>query len=47
MISHHDVSNFLRHADRVYRLAPDRGDGVGLELVQNDADVMVSDRNPI
>ncbi|MEO2018157.1 MAG: DNA repair protein [Fuerstiella sp.] len=43
MISHHDVSNFLRHADRVYRLTPDRGDGVGLELVQNDADVMVSD----
>ena len=43
MISHHDVSNFLRHADRVYQLTPDRGDGVGLELVQNDADVMVSD----
>ncbi len=43
MISHHDVSNFLRHADRVYRLTPDRGDGVGLELVQNDADLMVSD----
>ncbi|HIF00097.1 MAG TPA: DNA repair protein [Planctomycetes bacterium] len=43
MISHHDVSNFLRHADRVYRLTPDRGDGVGLELVRNDADVMVSD----
>jgi hypothetical protein len=47
MISHHDVSNFLRHADRVYRLTPDRGDGVGLELVQNDADVMVSDSNPV
>jgi ABC-type cobalamin transport system ATPase subunit len=36
MISHHDVSNFLRHADRVYRLAPDRGEGVRLELVTSD-----------
>ena len=47
MISHHDVSNFLRHADRVYQLTPDRGDGVGLELVQNDAEVMVTDSNPV
>lgn len=47
MISHHDVSNFLRHADRVYQLTPDRGDGVGLELVQNDTDVMVTDSNPV
>ena len=44
MISHHDVSNFLRHADRVYRLSPDRGDGVGIELVLNDEDAMVSDQ---
>lgn len=43
MISHHDVSNFLRYADRVYRLSPDRGNGVGIELVQKDADAMVSD----
>ncbi|MDG2127727.1 MAG: DNA repair protein [Fuerstiella sp.] len=47
MISHHDVSSFLRHADRVYRLAPDRGDGVGLELVRNDADVIVSDSTSV
>lgn len=43
MISHHDVSSFLRHADRVYRLTPDRGEGVGLEAIESDADVMVSD----
>lgn len=33
MISHHDVNQFIRHADRVYRLSPDRGEGVGIELV--------------
>jgi DNA repair exonuclease SbcCD ATPase subunit len=33
MISHHDVNQFVRHADRVYRLSPDRGEGVGIELV--------------
>ena len=43
MISHHDVASFVRHADRVYRLTPDRGAGVGIEQVQTDADVMVSD----
>lgn len=43
MISHHDVSGFLRFADKVYRLTPDRGEGVGVELIQGDADVMVSD----
>ena len=43
MISHHDVANFVRHADRVYRLTPDRGEGVGIDKVQTDADVMISD----
>ncbi len=38
MISHHDVASFVRHADRVYRLTPDRGDGVGLEQVENESD---------
>ena len=38
MISHHDVASFLRYADRVYRLIPDRGDGVRLEVVQRDQD---------
>lgn len=33
MISHHDVSQFVRHADRVYRLTPDRGEGVQIEEV--------------
>ncbi|SMP73169.1 hypothetical protein SAMN06265222_11642 [Neorhodopirellula lusitana] len=37
MISHHDVTHFIRHADKVYRLSPDRGDGVGLEQVVADA----------
>ena len=39
MISHHDVTHFIRHADKVYRLKPDRGDGVGLEEVTADAPV--------
>lgn len=43
MVSHHNVSSFLRHADRVYRLSPDRGDGVGIEPIQSDTDVMTSD----
>ncbi len=34
MISHHDVANFIRYADRVYRLSPDRGEGVGIEQIQ-------------
>lgn len=36
MISHHDVHSFTRHADRIYRLSPDRGDGVRLHLVDNE-----------
>jgi len=36
MISHHDVNHFIRHADRVYRLSPDRGAGVGLELIESE-----------
>lgn len=36
MISHHDVNSFVRYADRVYRMSPDRGDGVKLECIQND-----------
>ncbi len=43
MISHHDVSNFLRHADKVYRLTPDRGSGVGIQRIDSDSDVMVCD----
>ncbi len=43
MISHHDVASFLRHADRVYRLIPDRGEGVGIERVDRDIDVMITD----
>jgi DNA repair exonuclease SbcCD ATPase subunit len=43
MISHHDVANFLRYADRVYRLSPDRGEGVGIEMIQADQEVMESD----
>lgn len=37
MISHHDVNSFLRYADRVYQLTPDRGEGVGLERVESDS----------
>ena len=40
MISHHDVSNFLRYADRVYRLVPDQGEGVKIERVESDEAVM-------
>ncbi len=43
MISHHDVSNFLRHADKVYRLTTDRGSGVGIQRIDSDSDVMVCD----
>ncbi len=43
MISHHDVSSFQRNADRIYRLIPDRGDGVGIELVKSDAEAMTPD----
>jgi DNA repair exonuclease SbcCD ATPase subunit len=45
MISHHDVSSFLRYADRVYRLSPDRGDGVGIEQIRDDSDVMIGDNS--
>lgn len=40
MISHHDVSSFLRYADRVYRLIPDRGEGVKIERVESDEAAM-------
>ena len=43
MISHHDVANFIRYADRVYRLSPDRGEGVGIEQIQTDEQSMVED----
>ena len=43
MISHHDVSNFLRFADRIYRLSPDKGDGVKVELVEDERTVMERD----
>ncbi len=43
MISHHDVANFIRYADRVYRLSPDRGAGVGIEQVQSDQQVIGDD----
>lgn len=36
MISHHDVNSFVRYADRVYRMSPDRGDGVQLECIEDD-----------
>jgi hypothetical protein len=39
MISHHDVNHFIRHADRVYRLSPDRGEGVGIEEIHTDSAV--------
>lgn len=39
MISHHDVNHFIRHADRVYRLSPDRGEGVGIEEIRPDRPV--------
>ncbi len=39
MISHHDVNHFIRHADRVYRLSPDRGEGVGIEEIRADTPV--------
>lgn len=34
MISHHDTDSFMRYADSIYRLTPDRGDGVRVESVQ-------------
>lgn len=37
MISHHDVGHFLRYADQVYRLTPDRGDGVNIEPAEREA----------
>lgn len=40
MISHHDVNFFSRHADRVYRLTPDRGDGVGVETIETGAELI-------
>jgi predicted ATPase len=44
MISHHDVANFIRYADRVYRLSPDRGDGVGIDQIHADEEVMEHDQ---
>ena len=43
MISHHDVDNFLRYADCVYRLGPDQGNGVTIEKIQCDTDLMTPD----
>jgi ABC-type branched-subunit amino acid transport system ATPase component len=40
MISHHDVNSFIRYADRVYRMSPDRGDGVKLERIEDDSAVV-------
>jgi hypothetical protein len=37
MISHHNVDSFIRHANRVYRLSPDRGQGVGVERIEADS----------
>ncbi len=31
------VGAVQRHADRVYRLTPDRGDGIGIERVEDEA----------
>ena len=36
MISHHNVDSFLRYADRVYSLTPDRGSGVGIARIAAD-----------
>lgn len=36
MISHHNVDSFNRYANRVYRLSPDRGDGVQIERIEKD-----------
>ncbi|EMI52946.1 P-loop NTPase family protein [Rhodopirellula sallentina] len=44
MISHHDVNHFIRHADRVYRLSPDRGEGVGIEEIEADSPVEKDER---
>jgi ABC-type glutathione transport system ATPase component len=44
MISHHDVSNFLRYADRVYRLTPDTGSGVKIEQIESD-EAIISQRS--
>lgn len=44
MISHHDVANFIRYADKVYRLIPDRGDGVEIDEVRTDETVMDHDQ---
>lgn len=42
MISHHDVGSFLRYANRVYRLSPDRGEGVGIKEINSDEDIVNS-----
>jgi len=42
MISHHDVGSFLRYANRVYRLSPDRGEGVGIKEIVGDEDIVNS-----
>ena len=43
MISHHDVGNFLRYADRVYQLTPDTGEGVGITEMKSDESTMIVD----
>ena len=43
MISHHDVGNFLRYADRVYQLTPDTGKGVGITEMKSDESTMIVD----
>ncbi len=44
MISHHDVGNFLRYADRVYQLTPDAGEGVGIAEMKSDESTMTVDK---
>ena len=43
MVSHHNVGNFLRYADRVYQLSPDTGDGVGVTQITSDENAMAPD----
>ena len=46
MISHHDVGNFLRYADRVYRLSTDNGEGVKIAEITSDEIAMTADKEP-
>ncbi len=43
MVSHHNVGNFLRYADRVYQLSPDTGDGVRVTQITSDENAMAAD----